>query len=136
MTLQDQLVRDEGLRLFPYVDSTGNTTIGVGRNLSSKGISEDEAMVLLADDIAEAKSGVLAALPWTLQLDPVRLAVLENMVFNMGVAGLLQFTLFLAAVQQGNWVLAAAEMLDSRWAKQVGARAQRLATQIQIDQMQ
>lgn len=33
----------------------------------------------------------------------------------------------LAATQRGDWNKATAEMLDSRWAKQVGRRAQELA---------
>lgn len=54
MTLIDQLVRDEGLRLHPYIDSVGKLTIGVGRNLTDMGISQAETEMLLSNDIANA----------------------------------------------------------------------------------
>jgi lysozyme len=52
------------------------------------------------------------------------------MTFNMGVGRLSGFKNFLAAMAAGDWKTARNEMLDSTWAKQVGARAQRLAIQI------
>ena len=48
--ITDQLIRHEGLRLTPYRCPAGRLTIGVGRNLEEKGISEQEAMVLLEND--------------------------------------------------------------------------------------
>jgi lysozyme len=131
MTLTDQLVRDEGIRLKLYQDTRGKWTIGVGRDLSDVGISEAEAMVLLANDVQEATKSLQQAFPWTTALDDVRFGALANMCFNLGVGGLSGFRLFLAAMQQGNWEEAKTEMLDSAWAEQVGARAQRLALQIE-----
>lgn len=136
MTLTDQLVRDEGLRLKPYQDLVGKWTIGVGRNLSDVGISTDEAMVLLSNDVLEATKSLEQAFPWTSALDEVRLGALINMTFNMGIGGLSGFRLFLAAVQQGNWDEAKKQMLDSSWADQVGARAQRLALQVESGEWQ
>lgn len=131
MTLIDQLIRDEGLRLKPYKDTVGKLTIGVGRNLSDVGISEAEAMVLLSNDVQEATKSLEQAFPWTVVLDDVRLAALLNMTFNMGVGGLSGFRQFMAAMQQGNWTEAKTQMLDSIWAEQVGSRAQRLAIQVE-----
>lgn len=131
MTLQDQLVRDEGMRLRPYKDTAGKTTIGVGRNLDDVGISKDEAMAMLRNDITAATNSLEQAFPWTVALDPVRQSALVNMTFNMGIGGLAKFKNFLAACQQGNWGEAKAQMLDSVWAEQTGARAQRLALQIE-----
>lgn len=131
MTLIDQLIRDEGLRLKPYKDTVGKLTIGVGRNLSDVGISEAEAMVLLSNDVQEATKSLEQAFPWIVVLDDVRLAALLNMTFNMGVGGLSGFRQFMAAMQQGNWTEAKTQMLDSVWAEQVGARAQRLALQVE-----
>ena len=136
MTLQDQLVRDEGLRLKPYKDSVGKLTIGIGRNLDDVGISKDEAMVLLSNDILAATKSLETAFPWTMALDEVRLAALINMTFNMGIGGLAKFKNFLAACQQGNWTEARNQMLDSIWAEQVGARAQRLAIQVETGEWQ
>jgi lysozyme len=129
--LKDQLVRDEELRLKPYPDSVGKLTIGVGRNLSDKGISFQEAQLLLANDIADATADLAAKLPWTATLDDVRKGALLNMTFNMGIGGLLEFHDFLAKMQAGNFSGAAGAMLDSLWARQVGPRATRLSIQIQ-----
>lgn len=136
MTLQEQLVRDEGLRLKPYRDTVGKLTIGVGRNLEDVGISHEEAMLLLDHDIARAEADVNVHLPWSRQLGEPRRAVLVNMAFNLGIGGLLRFQRALAAMQQGNYDLAAREMLDSRWAEQVGARATRLARQMREGEWQ
>jgi len=129
-TLREQLIRDEGLRLFPYRDSVGKLTIGVGRNLDDVGISMDEATMLLDHDIARADAAVATRLPWAAGLDPVRRTVLINMAFNLGINRLLRFRLALAAMEVADWSTAAIEMLDSTWARQVGARADRLAAQI------
>jgi lysozyme len=130
----EQLKRDEGLRLKPYKDTVGKTTIGIGRNLDDVGISEDEAIILLHNDLAKVAGQIRAALPWAEQLGPIRGSVLGNMAFNMGIAGLLNFHKFLTAVRLGNYDQAASEMLDSKWASQVGTRAQRLAQQIRTNE--
>ena len=136
MDLSDQLIRDEGIRLRPYKDTVGKLTIGVGRNLDDVGISKDEAMVLLQNDIAAATDALEKAFPWTTAMDPIRLAALVNMTFNMGVGRLAGFKNFLAECRQGNWEGAKAQMLGSVWAEQVGARAQRLALQIETGEWQ
>jgi len=131
MSLVEQLVRDEELRLKPYRDSVGKLTIGVGRNLDDVGVTQAEALALLANDIQNARSHLEQYLPWAGGLDEVREAALVNMCFNMGIGALMNFHKFLAALQAGDYKTAAAEMLDSLWAKQVGIRAQRLALQIE-----
>ena len=42
--LAEQLKVHEGLRLKPYKDTVGKWTIGIGRNLEDKGITEQEAL--------------------------------------------------------------------------------------------
>ena len=128
--IADQLRRDEGTRLKPYTDSVGKLTIGVGRNLTDKGITQDEANALLAGDIESARQELYQNLPWTINLDEVRRGVLVNMTFNLGIGGLLQFKNTLAHIQKGEWENAAADMLVSKWAEQVGPRAHRLALQV------
>jgi lysozyme len=125
--LQQQLILHEGLRLFPYSDTVGKTTIGVGRNLTDNGISHVEALFLLDNDI---ELRVFADLerhaPWVAQLDPVRQAVVIDMCFNLGWPRLSLFRNTLAAMKRGDWVSAAEGMRASKWAKQVGNRAVRL----------
>lgn len=128
MTLREQLTRDEGLRLRPYRDTTGHLTIGVGRNLD-RGISVAEAGVLLDDDVADV-TAALEKFSWYVALDDVRKWTITNMAFNLGVAGVLKFTVMVAAVKRSDWAAAADAMLASRWRKQVGRRAERLARQM------
>ena len=126
--LLSQLLTDEGLRLKPYRDTVGKLTIGVGRNIDDVGISQDEAMYLLANDIRRTYGDLLDALPWVAALDHARQNVLTNMAFNLGVNGLLGFKHALSCMQRNAWSEAADAMLQSKWARQVGARAVRLAT--------
>jgi lysozyme len=122
-----QLRLHEGLRLKPYRCTAGKLTIGIGRNLEDRGITFEEAAYLLANDIAAEERELLRALPWVAKLDEVRQRVLLDMAFNMGVVGLLAFKRTLATIQAGDYQRAAAMMLDSRWAGQVGQRAERLS---------
>lgn len=136
MNIYDQLRRDEGVRLKVYTDTVGKLTIGVGRNLTDKGISEQEAEAMLTADVMEVREA-LSKNGYQYFLgdsddDPevVRYDVLVNMAFNMGIHGLLQFRIMLRAYRDGDWETAAAEMLRSKWATQVGDRAHRLSEQM------
>ena len=125
-TLAD-LKRHEGFRQFPYKDSVGILTIGYGRNLESKGISESEAEWLLKQDVALALLQLQRAVGSFDSLSDVRKSVLVNMTFNMGIAGVMKFKQMLAALEIKDYNKAADAMLDSTWAKQVGKRATELA---------
>ena len=129
--LQALLIRHEGLRLKPYRDTVGKLTIGVGRNLDDVGISEAEALDLLGADLLRVQTGLDRRHPWWRSLDPVRRHALIDMAFNLGPQGLDGFTLTLAGIRGGAYAEASREMLRSRWAEQVGARAVELAHMIQ-----
>jgi lysozyme len=122
-----QLRLHEGERLKPYRCTAGKLTIGIGRNLEDRGITPEESAYLLENDIARFQTELLRALPWVAKLDEVRQRVLLDMAFNLGVQGLLQFKRTLAAIQAGDYERAAPMMLDSKWAEQVGQRAERLS---------
>lgn len=127
--LKVQLVKHEGLRLKPYHCTAGKLTIGVGRNLDDKGITEAEAAALLDNDINEVWkecSSRLAAFGFG-ALDDARQHVLLDMAFNLGVPGLLRFKKMLDAIGRRDFDAAAREMLESQWARQVGDRAVELA---------
>jgi lysozyme len=128
--LRLQIIRDEGCRLTLYDDPLGIPTIGAGRNLRDRGISQAEAEILLDNDIRQSTSDVLAHVPWAFRLDEVRLGVLVAMAFNLGIGGLVKFEKALAAMERGDWYTAAAHMMDSKWARQIGLRAERLAEQM------
>lgn len=124
--LKAELKRDEGVRSKPYVDTVGKITIGVGRNLTDKGLSATEIDLLLESDIDQAARDVHAIYPEWEALSEQRQRVLVNMAFNLGRARLAQFMGMLSALRAMDYEKAAEEMMDSRWAKQVGERAQRL----------
>ena len=122
--IKAQLVRHEGLRLKPYRCTAGKLTIGIGRNLEDRGISQKEAYAMLERDILDFEQQLLNEIPEVYnKLDEVRQSVLLNMCFNLGIKGLLEFKNTLAFIDAGDWERAANGMLASNWAKQVGMRA-------------
>lgn len=130
--LRQQLRRDEGLRLKPYTDTVGKLTIGVGRNLTDRGISDDEALQLLDNDIAICIGELRSNFPWFDRLDEPRQGVLVNMCFNLGIVKLSKFGTTLGLIRTGDYEQASVTMLQSRWAQQVGNRALRLSEQMRV----
>lgn len=131
MTIIDQLKRDEGYNPKLYRDSEGKLTIGYG-TLIEDGLDPEECEWLLTHRYEiRAKNPVAQYIPWSKTLDDARLGVLENMAYNLGIFGLLSFKNTLSMIQSGNYAEAAKAMLDSKWAVQVGARAHRLAVQME-----
>lgn len=118
--------RHEGFRGKPYQDTTGHTTIGYGRNLDANPLTEMEAEMLLRADIQRALTGCRNLDFWP-TLDEVRQRVLIEMALNLGIDGVLKFRKMLGAISIQAWAQASHEMRDSRWAGQVGERAQVLA---------
>ena len=133
--IKQDLLRHEGLRLKPYLCTAGKLTLGVGRNLEDRGISEEEAEFLLTNDIESIITDLTSHLAWFEGLPAEAKEVLVNMVFNLGIAGVLGFVKTLNALKVSDWKSASDEMLDSAWAKQTGPRAEELAARIrEIDQ--
>lgn len=128
--LIEQLKRHEGIELKPYQDTVGKWTIGVGRNLDDIGISEQEAEMLLLNDIKEAERQLITTMPWTQELDEVRFSALLNFVFNVGIGTASKFVNAMGLLKEKNYDMAADEMLNSRWARQVGNRAIEVTDQI------
>ncbi len=128
-TLTDLLKKHEGLRLKPYVDTATppRLTIGFGRNLDDVGISIDEAEFMLDNDIKRTLAECRANFTWFNGLSENRQAVVASMVFNMGIARFKGFARTIAHIEAGYYEDAAREMLDSKWASQVGRRAVELA---------
>ncbi len=124
--IEGQLIQHEGIRLKPYRCTAGKLTIGVGRNLDDVGISHGEAVAMLRRDIQRCVQEVAAWAPWA-HLTTARRRVMVDMCFNMGINRLRRFRKMLAALKRKKYEAAAYEMLDSKWANQVGQRAQTLA---------
>lgn len=124
--LHAQLRVDEGERSMPYVDTTGNLTIGIGRNLTANGISRGEQALMFDNDLATAEHTARLLLDNFDSLSDARKAVVVNMAFNMGYGTLSTFVNTLRAINERRWAEAAQGMAASRWAIQVGDRAKRL----------
>jgi hypothetical protein len=144
--LRAMLTRHEGRLYQVYDDATGKPlhpgdtlvgwpTIGVGRNLLNPGLHPLEVDYLLDNDIHERLLVLTDKLSWFHTLDEVRQAAFVDMSF-MGVQKLLGFHNMLAACAVKAWATAAAEALDSAWAKQVGKRAQEIAAMLETGEWQ
>lgn len=125
--LRESLRAHEGLRLNSYQDSRGVWTIGYGTNLQTLRITPALADAWLEDALSTVERRCAGYL-WFSELTPARQNVVREMLYNLGPAGLGQFVRFQAALQDKRWKDAADEMRKSRWAAQVGKRAEDLAT--------
>lgn len=138
-TARDQLRRHEGEVLSAYQDHLGFWTIGVGRLIDKRkggGISKDESEYLLTNDINSRLADLESKLPWYNTLNDPRKAVLLNMSFQLGMAGLLNFRNTLNKIQDGDFGGAADNMLKSKWAEQTPKRAQEMANQMRAGKWQ
>jgi len=123
--LKKMIQRHEGYRPFVYYDTLGYPTGGYGHAfLNYSPISHDVAVLLLEEDFDRAKRDYDKL---NLDLDPVRRAVVIDMLFNLGLVRFRGFKRMIQALRQGHYEQAADEMLDSKWANQVKSRAFRLA---------
>ena len=127
MRLIAQLRKHEGVEHKPYTDTVGKLTIGVGRNLDDRGLSDHEIDFLLQNDIQLVEEELDQWWSHWRSLNQTRQLVVADMMFNMGRPRLSQFKMFLAALQAANYEMASTEMLDSKWASQVKGRATTLA---------
>lgn len=119
--------RDEGYRRFPYRDTKGILTIGIGWNLEANGLPDD-VIEQLFDIAYENARKEASALPGWDKCNEVRRGVLVSMVYQMGYPSVTRFRRMLHHIQQEDWAGAAREMLDSRWYKEdTPHRAMRLS---------
>jgi lysozyme len=140
--MEAQLVLHEGLKLHMYLDTEGYDTLGVGYNVSSRGldafasiidrdlrwkkgdygthlITKQEALKVCRADILRVEAATRMHLPFYDQLDLVRQRVVIDMAFNMGLKAL-GFRNTIAAAQIRDWSTTTREMYKSKWSRQVG----------------
>jgi len=126
--LVEMIKAHEGFSEKPYKCTSGALTIGYGHNLDANGIPESVALQLLYHDIDRAIKDCLAVFGgYFYSLNTVRQNVVIDMMFNLGITRFRTFKKFIRALTVGDYEWAAREMLNSKWAKQVGKRAQELA---------
>ena len=138
--LREQLKIDEGVKYEIYKDHLGYPTFGIGHLITENDpehgepdgteISEDRVNEIFETDVAKFVSEAKILFPDLDDLPDVAQQVIVNMAFNMGRPRLSKFKNFIAGVNDRDWTRAAEEMMDSRWATQVGDRAIRLRNQI------
>ncbi len=132
--LHAQLKIDEGVRSKPYVDSVGKVSIGIGRNLTDIGINRGEMALMFDNDLASAEKTARMLVPSFDSLSDVRKSVVMNMAFNMGYKSLATFVNTLRAIDERRWDAVVDGMKASKWARQVGQRADRLAESMRTNQ--
>ena len=128
--LRETITRHEGSRLQMYQDSLGIWTIGVGHNIQEKGISPKVMELMLDEDLEEAISELKRSVSFFSKMPQQVQEALVNLSFNMGIPRLMQFKKTLALLREGDFESAADELLDSRYAEQVGQRALEIADMI------
>lgn len=124
------LVADEGEILHAYEDHLGYLTIGVGILIDKRkggGITQEESRYLLRNRIRKRIAELESRFEWWNALDPVRQQALVCMAFQLGTNGVANFRKMCNALSVRDYETAAREALDSNWAKQTPARAQRMA---------
>ncbi len=127
--LVSRIKESEGYSSKAYRCSEGKLTIGYGRNLEGKGISNKEANRLLSNDLQEIKTS-LVRIGWYKKLNVARKDVIIEMTYQLGLSGVSKFRMMIESIIAGNFTLAAEEMLDSKWARQTPLRAKRLSLQM------
>lgn len=141
--MQAELLRDEDMVLHVYDDATGrlirpgsiiigHPTIGVGRCLDEDGLTEGEALTLLANDIG-LYVHQLGGFAWFRNLDAVRQRAIVNMRHQLGMNGLLEFHDMIAALERCDWTAAVAAGRASQWHVHSFARAERVLALIDPD---
>jgi lysozyme len=144
--LKALITAHEGIRSRSYKDTAGKRTVGVGFNLDAPGARQVFEALFPATSYANIYSGtfmltveqIAKLLDLTLNLaiddakdlvtsfdaqpEQVQL-VLVDMVFNLGKTGLSHFVKFLAALEREDYKAAIAELQNTAWRHQVGARA-------------
>ena len=123
------LKRHEGVKSHAYKCSAGKVTVGVGRNIDENGgigLTDSEIDMLLANDIKRVEQELTDRFSWYRNLDSVRREAMIDIAFNLGITKLLGFKKALAAMEGGDYYWASTEFNASRWAEQVGYRAEEL----------
>ena len=120
-------------RHVAYTCSEGFLTLGIGRNVDPNGglgLSDDEVDFMLSNDVDRVIAELGKTFPWFSDLDCVRADAMIDLCFQLGLPSLLKFKNFLGDMADGNYHLAAPNLLDSLYARQTPNRANEIAEMI------
>ncbi len=142
--VMEQLKIDEGVVYEVYLDHLGLPTCGIGHLILKTDpehemevgtpVSQARCEELFFKDLEIAQSECVQLYGpdiWMAFPEEVK-EILVNMLFNMGRPRLSQFKKMNAALEQGDWATASVEGRDSRWYNQVGNRANRLMSRLEV----
>ena len=135
--LKQELTEDEGCKYEIYLDHLGYKTFGIGHlcvatdpeNDLDVGteVSKERVDECFLEDIDKViEDCIILYDTFYAFSDEVQL-IIANMMFNLGRPRLSKFVKFREAVNKDDWQEAKIQMLDSKWAKQVPNRANRLS---------
>lgn len=120
--LKSLLIKHEGQKLKLYEDTLGNLTIGIGRNLSDRDIYQSECDLMFDNDVNYFADFLSKNYSFFNELNEARQCALIDMCF-MGTKKFQTFKRMLLALAYHDYDRAAIEIMDSRYALQVGQRA-------------
>ena len=129
--LKDLIEKHEGRSSKIYMCTAGKQTAGVGRNMSDNGLRDVEIDFMLQNDINHTMHFLDTNFEWFASLDSPRQCALIDMCFCLGAPRFKQFKMMIMAIAEHRWSEAAYELLDSRFARQVGNRAKTLAKMLE-----
>ena len=131
-----EIKADEGVVYEIYLDHLGLPTVGVGHLIREDDpehgldvgtqIGDERVTELFELDLHTCVTETKLLYPQFKELPAEAQKILCNMMFNMGRPRLSRFHKMKKAVDSSDWIEAANQMLDSKWAKQVPNRANRL----------
>lgn len=138
--MQSLIVDDEGSRLWPYVDTAGHRTWGVGHNLDAEPVADDvvallnQAVLLQFQHDLDAVLAVSSTESWWTSLNDVRQAAVADMLFNLGVVAIQTFGMFFGYIAAQRWLDAAADLRATKVYRELPVRYERLARMIETGQ--
>ena len=138
--LREDLEIDEGVKHEIYLDHLGYPTFGIGHLVLDTdpehgqpvgtAVSNDRVIEAFESDLVGVMSDCERLYSDFGDLPEEAQQVIANMMFNMGRPRLSKFKGMKRGVDDRDWNVAADEMVDSRWYRQVTNRADRLVQRI------
>jgi len=124
MNIENYIIKHEGIRLKPYLCPAGKLTIGVGRNIEDNGISEDEAIYILKNDIKRCESELREIFDNFDLFDENKKTALIDIIFQLGKPRFLKFKKMIRAIKKGDWQESVRELKDSRLCREMPSRCE------------
>ena len=135
--LKKELIEDEGIKYEVYLDHLGYKTFGIGHLCKAtdpendfevgQEVSKERVDECFSNDIDKVIEDCIVLYDDFYTLPDEAQLIIANMMFNLGRPRLTNFVRMRKAVNEHNWQEAKIQMLDSKWARQVPNRAQRLS---------